>query len=293
MEFINETNSCSYSDENFEAISKMLRAMENMKAARQRVRPWHEVLECVEDALVSLEEAKSHTFAGEFQWVSWRVRPGLDAPIERLGFLSMQAEAIIPSTKATARYKRSYLKHAQLAFKAAGAVNLVRFVDVLLPGLPPSTLLHQIDERSGTTDVSTITASEGFFSQDMSSSLSGSEEVNNINGKEFDPQTQKLGLESILRSFLILASERDSEGLIRRVLQVLLQITCTTYACFATQDPATESLRVKGYGTYKDIKLCDVPISEAGDIAPTVLLSHASITKKVSPLSHQMQSLDA
>lgn len=186
--------------------------------------------------------------------------------------------------KSNARLKRNYLKHAQLAAKAAGANNLVRFIDVLLPGLPPSPLLYHVDERSGTADVSTITAASegGLFSQDLASSLSGSEEVNNINGKEFDPQTQKLGLESILRSFLILASERDSEGLIRRVLQVLLQITCTTYACFATQDPATGSLRLKGYGTYKDIKICDIPMSEAKDIAPTVLLSHASITKKVS-----------
>jgi hypothetical protein len=177
--------------------------------------------------------------------------------------------------------KRGYLKHGQLAFKAAGAVNIVRFIDVLLPALPPSPVLHHGDERSGITDVSTLSASEAIFSQDITSSLSGSEEVNNINGKDLDPQTQKLGLESILRSFLILASERDSEGLIRRVLQVLLQITCTTYACFATQDPATESLRLKGYGTYKDIKMCDIPISEAKDLAPTVLLSHASITKKV------------
>lgn len=201
--------------------------------------------------------------------------------VRLLGFLCMQADAILPSTKSTARLKRDYLKHAQLAFRAAGALNLVRLIDVLLPALPTSPLMHRADERSGTADVSIATPSEGFFSQDVSSSLSGSEEVININGKEFDPQTQKLGLESILRSFLILASERDSEGLIRRVLQVLLQITCSTYACFATQDPATGSLRLKGYGTYKDIKMCDIPLAEAKDIAPTVLLSHASITKKV------------
>jgi hypothetical protein len=35
---------------------------------------------------------------------------------------------------------------------------------------------------------------------------------------------QKIGLESILRTSVLLASETDGEGLIRRVLTVLLQV---------------------------------------------------------------------
>lgn len=91
----------------------------------------------------------------------------------------------------------------------------------------------------------------------------------------------KLELEEILRSFLILASERNSEGLIRRVLQVLLQVTCTQYACFATHDPVTGSVQLKGYGVYEDIKVCSKSLDAANGLAPGVLLSHVYITRKV------------
>ncbi|KAJ9123034.1 hypothetical protein QFC22_001223 [Naganishia vaughanmartiniae] len=94
-----------------------------------------------------------------------------------------------------------------------------------------------------------------------------------------DAKARKLDLEKILRGFLLMASERDSSGLVRRVLQVLLQVTCTHYACFATEDPATGLSRLRGFGTY-DIQVCDKSFVEAKDVAPTVLLSHAIITKK-------------
>lgn len=58
-------DSCVSTDQDFQAISRMLLALEAMKAVRQKVKPWSEVVECVEDALVELEEAKSHLFAGE------------------------------------------------------------------------------------------------------------------------------------------------------------------------------------------------------------------------------------
>lgn len=92
----------------------------------------------------------------------------------------------------------------------------------------------------------------------------------------------KLELEEILRSFLILASEKNSDGLIRRVLQVLLQVTCTQYACFATHDPVTGSVQLKGYGVYEDIKVCSRSLEAANGLAPGVLLSHVSMTRKVS-----------
>lgn len=46
----------------------MIRVLEAMKAVRQKVRPWSEVVEYIEDALVGLEGAKSHIFAGESRW---------------------------------------------------------------------------------------------------------------------------------------------------------------------------------------------------------------------------------
>jgi hypothetical protein len=151
------------------------------------------------------------------------------------------------------------------------------FVDGLLNTLPVSAISSAREEKTLNSETSTTALSEGFLSHDVASA--SSEEITTA-GKDF-PQKQKLGLESILRSFLILASERDSDGLIRRVLQVLLQVTCTSYACFATQDPATGSLKLKGYGSYEDLQTCDIPMAEAKEIAPTVLLSHCSITKKV------------
>ena len=174
------------------------------------------------------------------------------------------------------RIRRGYLHHAQAAFSACGASNLVLLVDGFLNALPPSGALSIKEDKSVNSDPST-TMSEGFLIHDVAST--SSEEIN-INGTDLPPK-QKLGLESILRSFLILASERDSDGLIRRVLQVLLQVTCTSYACFATQDPATGSLKLKGYGSYDNLRTCDISMAEAKGVAPTILLSHCSITKKV------------
>ncbi|KAJ9094752.1 hypothetical protein QFC21_005910 [Naganishia friedmannii] len=247
-------------NQDFQAISEMLFALEKIKAVRQGEIPWQEMLGKLEDALADLEAVKSHLFTG---------------------FLCTHAEASMPLLKGTVRHKRGYLQHAQLAFQAAGALNLVRSTEILLSALPPSTLLFNADGKSVGRSTSVMTSSEDLLSRDVASSLDGSDEITNINGKELHPRNQKLGLESILRSFLVLASERDSDGLIRRVLRVLLQITCSNYACFAAQDPATGSMMLKGYGAYEDIAISDVAMSQATDIAPTVLISHASITKKV------------
>ena len=104
-------------------------------------------------------------------------------------------------------------------------------------------------------------------------------------GKEPEQRGSKLGLEGILRSFLMLASEKDSAGLIRRVLQVLLQVTCTQYACLAIQDPTSGILKLKGYGgAFEDIQVCSKALSDCKSLAPTVVLTHASVSRKVSRL---------
>lgn len=54
----------------------MIRVMQAMKAARQKVRPWSEVIEYIEDALMDLEEAKSHIFAGKSCLRFQHVDPG-------------------------------------------------------------------------------------------------------------------------------------------------------------------------------------------------------------------------
>jgi hypothetical protein len=195
------------------------------------------------------------------------------------GLMCTQAEVALHSMAHTNRIRRNYLQYAQSAFRACEAKNLVRFADVLLGNLAqPSTLAKKLKPNmsQATSDSPEDTSSQhsGLLGETESSTFADNTYESNI-------KSRKLGLEQILRSFLLLASERNSEGLIRRVLQVLLQVTCTSYACFATQDPSTGSLKLKGYGAHDSIETCDIPIAEAKEIAPTVLLSHASITKKV------------
>jgi hypothetical protein len=102
-------------------------------------------------------------------------------------------------------------------------------------------------------------------------------------GKETEQREGKLSLEGILNSFLLLAAEKDSAGLIRRVLQVLLQVTCTHYACLAILDPSSGYLKLKGYGrAFEEIKTCDKSLADCKSLAPTVVLTHASVARKVS-----------
>lgn len=102
-------------------------------------------------------------------------------------------------------------------------------------------------------------------------------------GRESEQRNGRFGLEEILNSFLLLASEKDSAGLIRRVLQVLLQVTCTHYACLAIHDPSSGLLKLKGYGrAFEEIKICNKSLADCKSLAPTVVLTHASVTRKVS-----------
>lgn len=258
----------------------MLKALEAIKAVRLAGSHWREMMDAIEEALEALENAQSYLFTGQL-FVHDRACVISMLSSVALGLLCMKAADALQNKPYTSRNRRTLLQHAKLAFGACDATNLVLFVDVLLTQLPQSALIMKRDEKNSMTESSTTALSEGFLSHEVGS-VDGSENLNKSERRESDLSKQKLGLESILRSFLILASERDSDGLIRRVLQVLLQVTCTSYACFATQDSASASLKLKGYGTYDDIKLCNVPIAEAKQIAPTVLLSHCSITKKVS-----------
>ncbi|KAJ9091836.1 hypothetical protein QFC19_008950 [Naganishia cerealis] len=241
----------------FQSIIRMLQAFEVMKSVRQGKTHWRDMIEPVEEAIEALEVARSYLF---------------------IGLMCIQAEAALQSMAHTTRMRRNYLHYAQLAFRACDAKNLVRLTDILLGNLPQPSLLATRFKSNLTpagSDLHEDTSSQhsGLLGETESSSLTDVSYESNFKGR-------KLGLEQILRSFLVFASERNSEGLIRRVLQVLLQVTCTSYACFATQDPSTGSLKLNGYGTYDDIKVCDIPIAEAKDIAPTVLLSHASLSKK-------------
>lgn len=56
-------------------------------------------------------------------------------------------------------------------------------------------------------------------------------------------------------------------------------MTRTTYACLAIQDHAQGTLQLKGYGTHDDIKVCEVPLAEAGQ-CPASLLLHVAVTKR-------------
>jgi hypothetical protein len=197
-------------------------------------------------------------------------------------------ESVLGAQSGAARQRISYLHHARLAYQECGADNLVRFIDDQLIILGSSRLAQNVGIGkasliSSATEPGDDSPSNhsGPWGGDVPSS---GNTVNSNNGSVGKiGKTRALDLEKILRSFLILASERDSSGLVRRVLQVLLQVTCAHYACFATQDPATGFSRLQAYGTsYDDIQVCDKSFVEAKNIAPTILLSHAIMTKKVS-----------
>jgi hypothetical protein len=164
------------------------------------------------------------------------------------------------------------LRHARSAFQLCEAVNLVRFTDTLGVSVPgfrrePSTVAHQ------SSAALSVTLRE-IDNHSRSSS-----------GKETEQREGKLSLEGILNSFLLLAAEKDSAGLIRRVLQVLLQVTCTHYACLAILDPSSGLLKLKGYGkAFEEINTCDKSLADCKSLAPTVVLTHASVARKVSKI---------
>lgn len=193
----------------------------------------------------------------------------------------MQVDEFLRTQTSTNRLRSDYLRHARSAFRACEAVNLVRAIDER-SSASESRSGQLLDNRP----VSSLSSMKSIISPSVSGRLLGDADGNSNSrssaGRDSAHAPGKLELEEILRSFLILASEKNSDGLIRRVLQVLLQVTCTHYACFATQDSVTGSVQLKGYGTYENIQTCHMSLAVANGLAPTVLLSHVSITKRVS-----------
>lgn len=196
------------------------------------------------------------------------------------GLLCIQVDAFLQSQPSTSRLRSNYLRYARSAFQACEAVNLVRVLErryaTIKPRLGNPAQNRKISSVSSSHSATLSPSIPGRLAGDNDSkSHSSSASRETIHGRG------KLELEEILRSFLILASEKNSDGLIRRVLQVLLQVTCTQYACFATNDPVTGSILLKGYGTYEDIKVCSRSLESVDGLAPGVLLSHVAITRKV------------
>jgi thiamine monophosphate synthase len=59
-------------------------------------------------------------------------------------------------------------------------------------------------------------------------------------------------------------------------------MTRTTYACLAIQDHAQGAMKLKGYGTHDNVTVCEMALTEAGQMCPASLLLHVSVSKKVS-----------
>jgi hypothetical protein len=176
------------------------------------------------------------------------------------------------------------LRHARSAFQLCEAVNLVRFTDTLGVSVPgfrrePSTVAHQSSAALSVTSGIDTPSNPGDLLREIDNHSRSS------SGKETEQREGKLSLEGILNSFLLLAAEKDSAGLIRRVLQVLLQVTCTHYACLAILDPSSGLLKLKGYGkAFEEINTCDKSLADCKSLAPTVVLTHASVARKVSKI---------
>ncbi|KAI5455195.1 hypothetical protein NCC49_000012 [Naganishia albida] len=244
----------------FRAVARMLRALEAINERRREVKSSDAWLGHVESALESLEEAHSFLF---------------------IGFLCLQVDDLLSTQLSMGRLRNEYLLHARSAFQACAAINLVKVVDARL--IPRTSYLAVRVENQQLQSGSSVKS--GSLSPSIPGGLEGDLGRNSVSSSASKATVQargKLELEEILRSFLILASEKNSDGLVRRVLQVLLQVTCTQYASFATHDPVSASVQLRGYGTYDDIKVCPIPLSleAASGLAPCLVISHVAVTKK-------------
>lgn len=197
----------------------------------------------------------------------------------------MQVEDCLRDGKSLNRLRTDYLRHARSAFQACEAVNLVRLADTLASSISGSREEGSLASDRRPSSATSFLSGSGMYSPSNPGDLLREIDTHSrsSNGKEPEQRGGRLGLEGILNSFLLLASEKNSEALIRRVLHVLLQVTCTHYACLATEDPSSGLLKLKGYGrAFEEIKVCNKSLADAKSFAPTALLTHASIVRKVS-----------
>lgn len=98
---------------------------------------------------------------------------------------------------------------------------------------------------------------------------------------------------------LVLASEKSSEKLIQKVLRILMQVryllerSCigqaliqilqtnrSQWGALALQDPMTNTMHLRGAGSYDNPNVYNIAISDASDLCPSTILLSGSISQK-------------
>lgn len=112
------------------------------------------------------------------------------------------------------RLASGYSQSARKAYVQCGANNLVRMMGEPVETTESSQPMRHLQECAMVDcDSPRTTSSKSLVDDDISEGADGSISLRS-----------KIGLESVLRTSLLLASEKDGEGLIKRVLSVLMQV---------------------------------------------------------------------
>ncbi|KAJ9113617.1 hypothetical protein QFC22_005925 [Naganishia vaughanmartiniae] len=194
------------------------------------------------------------------------------------------------------RLTQGYAMHARLAYGKCNGFGLVRYVDKRFPEVAatvtaeglranaPSNFPYGQSPQLASAAFPTVSGG-GLRPEPLSESDALSKDAMKEGMLE-----RKLNLESVLRSFLVLASEKSSEMLIQKVLRILMQINRSDWSCLALQDPSTNSLHLRGAGSYDSLKIYDIPISKASALCPTTILLRGSVSHQTINTSHSTSS---
>ncbi|KAJ9105540.1 hypothetical protein QFC19_003522 [Naganishia cerealis] len=176
--------------------------------------------------------------------------------------------------------------HAKLAYSKCNGYALVRYVDERFPEVAAvgTAADRESSALPASVDFSAVSGG-GFRSEPPPENDTMSTEASKQGVLE-----RKLNLESVLRSFLVLASEKSSEMLIQKVLRILMQINRSDWSCLALNDPSTNTLHLRGAGSYDSLKVYDIPISKASSLCPTTILLRGSVSHKTINTSHASSS---
>ena len=194
-----------------------------MKQVRQEKLAWISLIEHVEETLLRLHDAEAYLLQGKtidsIVLVMTLRLASLAEPA--LGLLCARVSAVLASAGSVpARLAGDYVQSARKSYEQCGALNLVR-------------ALNNVDATGHRQQIRL--AQEGTVSDCGSPATASSKSMpdEDIAGVAAGPSSlrSKIGLESVLRTSLLLASEKDGEGLIKRVLSVLMQVRSQISQC--------------------------------------------------------------
>ncbi len=98
----------------------------------------------------------------------------------------------------------------------------------------------------------------------------------------------KLNLDSILKTCLVLATEKDKHSLLESLLAILLQLQRADYACLSIQDPSNKDLALDlvAAGSIGAVKTWDgLKLADAGAFCPSSVLLGVATTKQTRRLN--------